>query len=110
MSEISRTGVLQILEKGDRDLSDMDLSGLDLNGMIFNYANLQDANLEGTNLKGANLKEANITKADFTNANLDGVKGMATVIGLETANMTGTHFDVTIPDDTDEEAEYLYGF
>lgn len=56
------------------------LRGADLSGAI-----LRNAELVGANLEGANLTGADITGTDFARANLKGVRGLDTAIGLEAA-------------------------
>lgn len=56
-----------------------------LKGVDFEGADLQGAELSGADLTGANVAGANLTKADVNGAKLLGLRGKASMIGLDQA-------------------------
>jgi uncharacterized protein YjbI with pentapeptide repeats len=62
----------------------------DLRGADLTEAKLRNTELIGANLEGANLSGADLTGADFARANLKGVRGLDTAIGLDAAHNLDT--------------------
>ncbi len=74
------------------DLSHSVLSGSHLNYSNFSGAILASAGFLSCQMIGVKLYKANVTNANFEDADMSGINGIGSAIGLHTANVDGTVF------------------